>query len=297
MSTQLVIRELSTLQEMQQAEALQRSVWNDPTTVVYTHMLLSLAQNGSPLLGAFDGETLIGFLLGYFGLESPEADRPAMANLKLVSLRMAVQPHYRDSGIGYELKLAQRRFAIRQGIRLITWTFDPLVSRNAHLNIRKLAAVSREYFRDYYGNDPSPLTSHGTSDRLLVEWWVTNNRVDQRLHSGRIGLTLPQYLDSGVTVVNPAQPALRGYIQPNPTVIPPAGKLALIEIPDNISDIRDDDPDLAHAWQQQVRAIMEGLFTDGFIITDFVRGEQDGRMRTFYVVSHRDALPRPVTGG
>jgi predicted GNAT superfamily acetyltransferase len=281
---------------MQQAEALQRTVWNDPTTVVYTHMLLALAQNGSPLLGAFDGDTLVGFLLGYYGLESPDADRPAMANLKLVSQRMAVLPQYRDSGIGYELKLAQRRFAIRQGIRLITWTFDPLISRNAHLNIRKLAAISQEYVRDFFGTDPSPLTTHGTSDRLLVEWWVTNNRVEQRLHSGRVGLTLPQYVDSGVTILNPAQPAPRGYIQPSATVVPPAGKLALIEIPDNITDIRDDDPDLAAAWQQQVREILEGLFAEGFIITDFVRGERDGRMRTYYVVSHREALPRPVTG-
>jgi predicted GNAT superfamily acetyltransferase len=296
MATNIILRELTTLQEMQQAEQLQRAVWDDPTTVVYSHMLLSLSHNGAPLIGAFEGEQLIGFLLGYLGLESPDSDRPAMANLKLASQRMAVLPQYRDAGIGYELKLAQRRYAIRRGIRLITWTFDPLQSRNAHLNIRKLAAIVREYYRDFYGTEPSPLTSHGSSDRVLVEWWVTNNRVEQRLNSGRIGLTLLHYLDGGVAIINPARPAMRGYIQPGEIVTMPTGNLALIEIPDNIDDIRDDDPDLAIAWHQQTRQVFEALFSAGFIITDFVRGEHDGRLRTYYVVSHRDALPLPITG-
>jgi chorismate synthase len=290
MSVNIVIRELAGLQEMKQAEALQRLVWNDPTTVIYSHMLISFSHSGASVLGAFDGDELVGFLLAYLGLESPDADRPAMANLKLVSQRMAVLPSYRDSGIGYELKLAQRRYALRRGIRLVTWTFDPLISRNAHLNIRKLGAIVREYTRDFYGTEPGPLTTFGSSDRAVVEWWVTNNRVEERIHRRRAALTLPQYLESDVLIINPTAPAARGYLQPGPHIHTPQSMLAMIELPDNINDIRDDDPELAKAWQLHLRQVLEGVFAAGFLITDLVRGDQAGQMRTYYVVSHRDAV-------
>src|SRR5688572_1063507 len=140
-----VIRPLTALKELEAVEALQRLVWDDPSTVVYKHMLISFVRNGGSIIGALDGDNVVGFVLSYLGMESPEAERPAMANLKLVSQRMAVLPEYRNTGIGYDLKLAQRQYAIKQGIRLITWTFDPLLSRNAHLNVRKLGGIVREY--------------------------------------------------------------------------------------------------------------------------------------------------------
>lgn len=282
------IRELSGIAEYTQAEALQRLVWDDPSTVIYAHMLISLGRNGGSVLGAFDGDILIGVLISYLGLEDPEGDRPAMANLKLVSQRMAVMPAHRDAGIGYELKVAQRKLAQRLGIRLVTWTFDPLISRNAHLNIRKLGAIVREFHRDIYGAGPGPLTTFGSSDRLLVEWWVTNNRVEQRIEAKRAGLTLTQYLAGNSTILNLAGPALRGYIQPTATPLQPEGNLVLAEIPANIYDIRDDDPDLAVAWRDHVREVFEKLFSSNYVMTDFVRGEHDGRVRTFYVFSYGD---------
>jgi predicted GNAT superfamily acetyltransferase len=285
------------MNEMQQAEELQRLVWDDTTTVIYTHMLLSLARNGGVVHGAFDGDQLIGLLISFLGLESLEAERPAMANLKLVSQRMAVRPEYRDSGIGHDLKLAQRQFAIRQGIRLVTWTYDPLISRNAHLNIRKLGAIVREYLRDYYGTDTGPLSTLGSSDRLFVEWWVTNNRVEQRVDHKRPGLTLDQYLSGGISILNPAEPALRGYLRPAERWLRPSGSLALVEIPDNIYDIRDDDPDLAIAWRLHVRDVFEGLLGPGnYVITDLVRGIHEEHTRTFYALSRGDAVLSRLIG-
>src|SRR5512140_915296 len=147
----LEIRALTGLDELTEAEEIQRVVWDDPKAVIYRNVLLNFSRNGGLVLGALDKGRIVGFLLGYLGIESPEADRPAMANLKLVSQRMAVLPEYRDKGIGYALKLAQRDYALKQGIRLITWTYDPLLTRNAHLNIRKLGAIVRAYWQDYYG--------------------------------------------------------------------------------------------------------------------------------------------------
>src|SRR5260221_4636314 len=186
-------RPLTGLDEMAEVEVLQSAIWVDPQAIIYRNTLINLVRNGALLIGAHDSGRLVGFLLGYLGLESPNSERPALANLKMVSQRMAVLPEYRDRGIGYEMKLAQRQYAQKQGIRLITWTYDPLLTRNAHLNIRKLGAIVREYWRDYYGTTPSAQGVLGASGRFSVEWWVTGRRVGQHLIGVSSGLALPRH--------------------------------------------------------------------------------------------------------
>ncbi len=284
-----VIRPLKTLEELKAVETLQRLVWDDPTTVIYQHMLISLARNGGSILGALRGEQLIGFIISYLGTEAPESDRPAMANLKLVSQRMAVQPEYRGTGVGYDLKLAQRRFAIEQGIRLITWTFDPLVSRNAHLNIRKLGAIGQVYYRDYYGSGDSALVKLHSSDRLLAEWWVTSNRVEQRLSGKRTHLTLQQYIDGTANILNPTGVSAQNLPTPAEQVEQPQSTLALFEIPSDYDAILNSDVGLAEAWRAHSRGVLERLINnEGYAVTDFIHGEYEGRSRSFYVLSYAE---------
>lgn len=281
-----VIRSLKTLEELRAVEALQRLVWDDPTTVIYSHMLISLARNGGSILGALRGDQLIGFIISYLGLEAPESERPAMANLKLVSQRMAVQPEYRGTGVGYELKLAQRDFAIGLGIRLITWTFDPLLSRNAHLNIRKLGAIGQVYYRDYYGSGESALVKLHSSDRLLAEWWVTSNRVEQRINGRRGSLTLQQYLEGNANILNPTTVNAQGLPIPAERIESPQSTLALVEIPTDYDAILNRDLDLAQAWRTHSREALERLLNDGYAVTDFIHGAYEGRERSFYVLSY-----------
>ncbi len=281
-----LIRPLKTLEELQAVEALQRLVWDDPTTVIYQHMLISLARNGGSILGALQGDQLIGFIISYLGLEAPESERPAMANLKLVSQRMAVRPEYRGMGVGYELKLAQRSLAIGLGIRLITWTFDPLLSRNAHLNIRKLGAIGQVYYRDYYGSDTSALVKLHSSDRLLAEWWVTSNRVEQRINGRRASLTLQQYLEGNANILNPTTVNTQGLPVPAEHTDQLHSTLALVEIPTDYDAIVSCDPDLARAWRAHSREVLEQLLNDGYAVTDFIHGTYEGRERSFYVLSY-----------
>lgn len=281
-----VIRPLKTLEELKAVESLQRLTWDDPSTVIYLHMLISLARNGGSILGALHGEQLIGFVISYLGLEAPDSDRPAMANLKLVSQRMAVLPEYRGAGVGYALKLAQRRFAVEHGIRLITWTFDPLISRNAHLNIRKLGAIGQVYYRDYYGSDDSPLVKLHSSDRLLAEWWVTSNRVEQRLSGRRANLTLQQYLEGNAALLNPTTLSADGLPQPAERVESPHSTLALFEIPTDYDAIVSRDVGLAQAWRAHSRDVLERLINNGYTVTDFIHSAYEGRDRSFYVLSY-----------
>jgi predicted GNAT superfamily acetyltransferase len=267
--SELKIRPLSTFAEIDQVVALQRQEWDDPTTVIYAHMLLSLVRSGGSLLGALDGDRVVGFALGYLGIDTLDTDRPAMANLKLCSQRMTVLPEYRNTGLGYRLKLAQREYALKQGLRLITWTFDPMNSRNAHLNIRKLGCVIQDYEVNYYGTQPSPLVNNGQSDRLVADWRISQARVEQRLTGTRPPLTFAQYIDGNASIVNPAEWRSDGLPTPG-DIYPVKSMIGLLEIPSRFNHIAEQDETLARAWRAHGREVFTEAFRAGYFVTDFV---------------------------
>lgn len=288
-SDSLSIREARTLAELRPVVELQHTYWgNEQESVIPAHMLFSLANNGGHVLTAYDGERPVGMLVGFLGTSEENPTRPAMANLQIVSKRMVVLPEYRGRGIAYRLKLAQRDLAVKQGIRLITWTFDPLLATNAHLNVRKLGCIAQSYLPDYYGTEDSGgLATLGTSDRLLAEWWVTNRRVEERLFGKRADLTLTQYLEAATPIVNPTRVTDDGAVIPaeQPAEIP-SGAMALIEIPTHYAALVDENPTLARAWRTHTRPIFNDLIRGGYIITDFLRQVYQERDRAFYLLSY-----------
>jgi predicted GNAT superfamily acetyltransferase len=281
------IKSLTTLDEMQAAVALQKTYWgNDLESVIPAHMLFSLATYGGHVLAAVDSNRVIGVLVGFLGTLAEDSERPAMANLQMVSKRMVVLPEYRGSGVGYRLKLTQRDLTIRQGVRLVTWTFDPLMALNAHLNIRKLGAISHRYLEDYYGtSNEGGLTTLGSSDRLQAEWWVTNHRVEERINKTRPDLSLPQYLDANTPILNTTTADIHGTPWPAENIVDPTGLFALAEIPVQFSAIVSSDPVLARAWRLHSRELFKRLLPLGYIVTDFLRTSYEGRERAFYLFS------------
>jgi predicted GNAT superfamily acetyltransferase len=282
------IKPLYSLDEMRAAVDLQKVYWGDDLeSVVPAHMLFSLANHGGHVLAAFDRDRMVGMLVGFLGTDPDEADRPAMANLQLVSKRMVVLPEYRNQGIGFRLKKVQRNTAIKQGVRLVTWTFDPLLAANAHLNIRKLGAISQKYHEDYYGTSgEGGLATLGSSDRLLAEWWVTNRRVEERLHGNRGDLSLAQYLQADTTIINPTVYSDDGALLPSDQVNDPTGSLALLEIPVNYQALVHENVSLAHSWRAHVRVAFRRVLAQGFIVTDFLHDKYQGRDRAFYLLSY-----------
>ncbi len=284
----IIIRPLRAFDELRAVVELQKTYWgHDLESVIPTHMLFSIANSGGHVLTAFDGDKPIGCLVGFLGTNTTDPDRPAMANLQVVSKRMVVLPEYRSHGVGYRLKVAQRELAIQAGIRLVVWTFDPLLSSNAHLNIRKLGAVCPRYVIDYYGTNPDGgLVSHGTSDRLMVEWWITHRRVDERLTGSRSPLTFAKYREADTIIMNPPNLTDDGVFTPAPTFLPPKSSLALIEIPTNFTIMAENNAALAKAWRRHIREAFQSIISQGYIVTDFVREHYDGHHHAFYVLSY-----------
>ncbi len=283
-----VIRIETLLQREQheQAVELQKLYWgHEATNLVPEHMLHSLAHYGGHVIGAYDGARLVGVVMGFIGTDSdidePYA-RPAMANLLIMSKRMLVLPEYRGRNIGFRLKMAQRDIALKQAIRLVTWTVDPLLAANAHLNIRKLGGVIQRFSADYIGLKGKDSLR---ADRLFVDWWVTQRRVKQRAKGQGSKLTLKQYLDVSAPIVNRAQ-LMGEWLRPRRMTGIPNSSFALVEIPADFRALEAAQRDLADEWRLHIRAVFSQIFAAGYIATDFVSGNFDGCRRSFYLLSH-----------
>lgn len=291
----LEIKLLLTLGEMRAAVELQKTFWGDDSeSLVPTHMLFSIAKYGGHVLGAYDQNRLVGLLIGFLGATPQPGTIITAADLQFASKRMVVLPEYRSHGIGSRLKLAQRDLALAQGIRLVTWTFDPLMALNAHLNIRKLGCLCRVYYPDHYGTEETGgLTLLGSSDRLLAEWWVGHQRVQERAGGNAPVLCLEDYLGQGGHLFDaanwdeagfPGLPAkqLDARLLRDPATI-------LLEIPTDFKAVVHADPGLAHAWRDYTRDVLQALFAAGYGVVDFIHQDYEGRTRAFYVLSPLDS--------
>ncbi len=148
--------------EYRAVEQLQKEIWSvDDREILPAIHMIAAKEVGAILVGAFDGDELVGFVYGFPGFERGERI--------IHSDMLAVRDDYRDQGLGSKLKFAQRDRALAQGIDRITWTFDPLRAKNAWVNFTHLGVVADRYLRDFYGETTSPLHSLGT-DRLWVTW-------------------------------------------------------------------------------------------------------------------------------
>jgi len=283
----ITIRPLETIDDLHAIKEVEKAVWAiDDADTVPLHVLTTVAHNGGCVLGAFEGDRLVGFVFGFIGADESAPDRPALARLKHCSHILGVLPEYQGAGLGYQLKLAQRDFVLKQGIRLVTWTYDPLESRNARLNIAKLGAVCRTYRLNVYGDMPDKLNAGLPSDRLQVDWWVTSARVKERLFGRRAALVLESFTSAGAEILNPTQIAPDdGLPRPPQQVRLPSETFALVEIPHSFQAIKMQDMTLAREWRLTTRAIFTGAFEHGYLITDFFSEVLEGRRRSFYALS------------
>ncbi len=283
------IRPLKTIDEFHAAEEVQRAAWgSDEVDIVPLHVLLTAARNGGVVLGAFVLDQLVGFVFGFLGTSErygPEA--PAAVKLKHCSHQMGVLPEWQSRGVGYALKVAQRDAVLNQGLRLMTWTYDPLESRNAKLNIAKLGAVCSTYIRDYYGTLRDDLNRGIPTDRFQVDWWIASRRIETRLTLRRPPLQLHHYLDVGALILNPARWDERGLPVCTDPIDPMPLDRFLLEFPADFQAVKRADNALAVAWRQHVRDLCEAAFASGLIIIDYVH-EPASHARSFYVLQRVD---------
>jgi len=177
-SSSIVFRTCQGFEELSACVQLQMDVWGYGDRDVVPRRVFVIAQKiGGQVMGAFDGGRLVGFAMALPGI--------SRGGPYLHSHMLAVNPEYRNQGIGRRLKLLQREEALGRGIRRMEWTFDPLEIKNSFLNLSKLGAVARRYAPNFYGISPSPLHGQLPTDRLYAEWWLDSDRVLSALGLGK----------------------------------------------------------------------------------------------------------------
>ena len=261
---ELKIRPVNTLTDLRKCHEIQRATWGFTDLMVFPYtQLISSAHNGGVLLGAYDGPDLIGFVYGYLGMSGTK--------LYLFSQRMGVLPSYQSMGIGMKLKLAQRDQMLRKGIDLIVWTYDPLLGKNATLNIEKLGGIVRHYARDIYGAVNNPLQVGLSTDRFLLEWELMSDRVRERIRSTAPRPKAEDWLkENKYPFVNYA--AWEGNLpRPMAMDLELDDDVLLVQNPPDLNAIKRVDLGIARGWRESTRDIFETYFRRGYVVTGFAR--------------------------
>src|ERR1043166_148758 len=252
------IQLIEAISQMKALEKLQQDVWgwSDLDTTPLMDFII-MSELGGTLIGAFEAENLVGFAWGFVGYHEGQ--------LVFHSHMLAVHPLYRECGLGFRLKLAQRCAALERGFGRITWTFDPLQSTNAHLNFHKLGVITNTYKVNFYGEQSSSrLHRHIGTDRLWVDWRLNSKRVRDRVDGDEENLSYSDTADrlirsdgDGLPVSHPVDFRSRTPV--------------LIEIPANIGSLQQQDPEAAVAWRNATRAAFADAFAAGYFVDDFLR--------------------------
>jgi predicted GNAT superfamily acetyltransferase len=272
------IRDLDTIDEFESVRRLEKKVWElSDADVTPLTLTIALRAAGSMLIGAFDGDDLIGFAFAFPSFEH--------GSTGWHSHMLAVDPAYREHGLGYRLKVAQRDRALALGIKEITWTFDPLRSTNAHLNFSKLGVTCDTYKVDFYGPQTSSSLHTNGTDRLWVTWSIASQRVAHRLAGKDLRLELLETLRHV-----PALIRFNGDGRPAESDLTEAlsrQRLA-IEIPGDIDRIEREDRDLARQWRLATRHAFTAATNSGFVVTEFCRSVRGNQGPGAYLLERRE---------
>jgi predicted GNAT superfamily acetyltransferase len=277
----VIIREITTIEECRRVAALEIEIWGytDAEDVVPPPVLIVSAKRGGILLGAFDqAGAMQGFVYSI----------PAVKDGRLTqwSHMMGVAPGARGSGLGLQLKLAQRTRALALGVDLIEWTYDPLQALNAHLNFARLGVVVEEYEENIYGESSSVLHRGSPTDRFVAEWKLTAPHVERRIAAGGIGIMRDAAVASA-PLVNPSR-TTGTWLRPGPADLSLARPRLLVEIPAGYSEMQQQDPELALEWRYAARAIFEHYFASGYRVVDFFLSREAARGHYLLALAEAD---------
>jgi len=263
----LTIRARVHIADLRRAIQLEKQVWSlDDADATSLTAAVAEQASGALWLGAFEREDMVGIAYAFPSLHE--------GRIGFHSHLLAVRESHWHREVGYRLKLAQRERVLKLGVNEISWTFDPLRSRNAHLNFARLGVISQKYLVDFYGpQTSSPLHANGT-DRLWVRWQLGSQRVGDRLRARDPRV---EVLDA----LSHLEPLVRfnGDGVPVTADVPTAlsRQRVAIEIPGDIDRMEQADMALARRWREATRGAFTATVQAGFVVKEFcrsIRGQQ-----------------------
>ncbi len=253
------IRGLENRDDLAAASTAFNQIWrvSEERSMIGPDLLRALSKSGNYVAGAFLKGHLVGAIVGIFGKEN--------GDYNLHSHILGILPEAQGHSIGFALKQNQRAWALAQGIALVTWTYDPLVRRNAHFNITKLGAEAGAYYPHFYGEMTDGINSGDESDRILIKWSLLSERAIDASEGRFDEIDDKALLDAG------AHQVLREGADGLPVVEEATSAVLLCPLPADIVSIRSSDHARAQAWRRAVRQVLEGAVLEGYTVTRFTR--------------------------
>jgi predicted GNAT superfamily acetyltransferase len=253
------IVELTEIEDLRKLADLFADVWGRPGEPTLTSdVLKALAHSGNYVCGAYAGARLVGGLVGWFGGVPPH-------ELHLHSHILGVVAGSEAHGLGFELKQHQRRWCLERGVKVIEWTTDPLVRRNAYFNLTKLGAEAHRYLVNVYGEMTDGINAGEESDRLLISWRLESESAEAAAAGRGAEPILDQLRRNGaepVLVVGPAG---------EPVASSSSARVLLCQVPDDIVSLRRSDAALARAWRVALRTAFTEAIDSGYEVSGATR--------------------------
>ena len=282
----MTIRPLHTIDEFRQVLELEKLIWGyeDSDDAVGIPVFVITVKRGGILLGAFDGDRMVGFVYSLAGLKRGTPMQ--------WSHMLGVVDGYRATGVGRDLKLEQRRIAVEMGLDLMEWTYNPLVAVNAHLNFNRLGVLVEDYVLNVYGDSSSPLHRGTPTDRFIAQWWMRSPRVTELLGSADAPLATralkPSRFATGHAATALLDVPLVNAVADNGTWLACTGvdlaceadELA-VAIPAGFNEMLEAEPGLGHDWRMASRQLFGHYLNGGYRVTGFSFGPggREGRYR------------------
>lgn len=227
------------------------TVWDSPSRdIMDGNMVTAMAHAGNLVTAAYQGDDLVGGSAGFCGPPG------AAFHSHIVGLL----PSAAGRGLGRAIKLYQRAWCLEREIATMTWTYDPLVARNAYFNIQRLGTAAVEYLPNFYGEMADGINAGQGSDRMLIRWDLASRRAPLE----------KQHLEALVHRAHPAVVDVSG--RPSSYRAPqPSSHTAVIAVPENVELLRQQDPQAGVRWRTEIRRAFQDLMSQGWQITGFSR--------------------------
>lgn len=268
MTATIDIRVLNSNEEMRQMYQLEEFIWQGEGGIP-VHQTITAIRNGGLAIGAYCDDQLVGFSYSFPGFKDGKA--------YLCSHNMGIHPDYRDKGIGASLKNRQKTEAARIGYDMLTWTYDPLETRNGYLNLSKLRAVCSTYIENCYGEFDDGLNAGLPTDRFKVEWWIKSRHVDERI---------PAPVKDDAFYI-PWKQAASGPVLADDVEIPEAAQI-MVPVPAAFQTIKQEDMSLALDWRLKTRPVFQELFQKGYAVVSLEKSVE-GPVH-YYLLVKRESL-------
>lgn len=263
MTVTSLISELSELEDLRELEQLFATVWGrQGEPPINSDILKALAHSGNYLSGARIEGKLVGGLVGWLGGVPPH-------ELHLHSHILGVIAASEARGLGFELKQHQRRWCLERGVKVVKWTTDPLVRRNAYFNLTKLGAQARRYLVNFYGEMTDGINAGEESDRLLISWRLDSVQAESAAAGNAAEPALDDLVREGAVAMLSVGPA--GEPVRIDSSARSSARVLLCRVPDDIVALRRTDPALARLWRTELRTTFIDALAAGYTVSGATR--------------------------